>query len=556
MKHKLLVGLGMIAIVLAGAVGYVALKPNVSADALTVSGTTIQLVDASGAKVEKQVPVSLVFNGTVRQCSKRRIGRWKIAIRCKTINKSVNGTVLTDTTGAYTVTTASYKALSKEELVLVAAKLLAEQANRVVTPAENAYLQEISASLISKNLTQADQVNDALVQQMLAKANVTDNSEILLLSSTLTNSIYTKAVTTGKEQRDFKVKSVIASVKTETLVSDNQTISFLATDAKPSVNLTLKYTGAGQLDAIEKLYLADLETQNAGLTDQTATKPSVDGFLNYVSYYYLHVLDSSGLIKTTKPSISFHYLNSQIPLKRNSAGEYQATVGDRIGIYGKCLSDKTTASASASASSCVSQNTSSCMRPEPSCKLSYSGDTSSWKEAVPGIDTPTDQRTDARTGRFQILKPGLITITLTDTSNLKQDTVVTEKLRISETLEQSLSFFNITTNAPLKKDALDDSYLASPEDKILITRKCNDWPNDGNPHAAVMLCGIQFDPKNMVETIAVPDNLKGTAVSAIMLTKTGLLNVSFLGYPSNVSAKIKVVTGDIIPWTACGKDKC
>jgi len=289
MKRNRVLIYGGIAVVVLGIVGFALFsKLGISADSIeAMKGTKIQLVDDNGTKIEKQVPISLVFNGTVRQCTRTRALGFKINTNCKTVNKSFSGTVLTNEDGEYLASTTSYRPLSKDELRKIAESLLAEQLNRELTAEEKQLLQNITYQLAGIGLPTQEQVTN-VVKKNLTIGSGSDTGSII--SSIFFSPVFSAALSTGKEQHNFQLLNIVAGVKTNLLTSDTQTVSFYASDYKASTSLTVKYAGAKQLEDIKNLYFAEIDKQTTGTADsKTAIKQSITDFVDYMSFYFVHV---------------------------------------------------------------------------------------------------------------------------------------------------------------------------------------------------------------------------------------------------------------------------
>lgn len=294
MSKKIAITLAVIVVLLVAAVA-VYLRSGASADSVeALKGTKIQLVDEKGEKVAREVPISLVFNGTIRSCRVVRVFGFK-GSRCSTVNRTFNGTAMTDANGEYTVSTSSYRRLTKDELVKVAQSLLQESVGRDLTSEEIKKILAVVTALYDKqNPTQADVTAAVNAQFKTSSANTVTNIatgfiNTQVATAAFTNPIFAFGLMTGREEHGFSLINVVATVKTSLINSDNQIISFYSTDYKPSVNLTLNYNGAGLLAAAKDSYFAEIDKTSNPDADKQAIKDSVTGFTDYMSYYVVHI---------------------------------------------------------------------------------------------------------------------------------------------------------------------------------------------------------------------------------------------------------------------------
>lgn len=293
MKRKsrvgLIIGLIILALAVTGVVIYY--YSGTSADSIeAIRGTNVQLVDEKGESVKKQVPVTLVFSGTIRSCKVTRVFGAKFS-GCKTVNKTFGGVALTDETGVYTASVSSYRKLTKDELYILALSLMSDNLDAPLSAQEQEFIRSVINELAGiENPTQAQvtAVIDAKLKNSASIIATFHNSA--LMPFVLYNPIFALGLATGTQEHGFKLLNVTASVKTSLITSDLQTISFYTTDYKPSVNLTLKYNGVGLLTAAKDAYFTQVDGTTATDIEKEAIKTSITGFVDYVPYYMVHIV--------------------------------------------------------------------------------------------------------------------------------------------------------------------------------------------------------------------------------------------------------------------------
>ena len=319
-KRKLLIG-GAITVVVLCAVGVIWFsKFGVSADSVEATKTTtIQLVDENGAKVEKQMPLSVVFTGTEKKCVKYiRHYLWvKTGSKtvCSIVPASTTGTVLTNEKGQYVASMASYKTLTNEQLGKVIRNLMDDRLLRAMTSEEDARLQKVIDSVGALNQPTKNQVmeivNKAIKEwDASAIANIDPNSWnkvgtfVISDFSTAVKRVFSstdfdEALTTGKLKSNFQLTNMKIMIKGNDTISGYQNISFYASEYKESVNLELRYIGNEQLESIKDSYFTEIDKKTTASADSKAVmKQSISDFVDYVSFYFVH------LAKNDDPNIA------------------------------------------------------------------------------------------------------------------------------------------------------------------------------------------------------------------------------------------------------------
>jgi len=321
MKSKVwfwIAGLFVLALVITAAVIYY--YSGVSADSVeALKGTKIQLVDADGKTVvQRAIPIKLVFNGTIRSCKVVRVFGAKYS-KCKTVNKTFSGVTVSDETGAYTVSTSSYRSLTNEELQTVAKSTLEEKLGRKLTTQEILLIHNIVRKASVVESPTSDQIKKIVDAQIKSSGNLTiAKNDVDSIVDFFVSPMFSLALQTGKEYHGFQLLNVVASVDTTVLSSDSQTISFYTDDYKSSVNLVVDYKGAELIAAAKNYYFAEIDKSTASESDKTVAKTSITDFADYVSFYVVHIADltekssediatkASELVKKTLTAVNEH----------------------------------------------------------------------------------------------------------------------------------------------------------------------------------------------------------------------------------------------------------
>lgn len=218
-----------------------------SADSLEANkGTKIQLVNSKGEAVKKEVPLELVLVGKKKRCTTRRIGFSVLRItKCKKVPASIDKTVTTDANGAYTISTESYRKLTKDEQKRLVKSILSDSVGRTFTDDE---IKQILEYVLNDNMSESQQRDGVgrAVRAVLANS-VMSVSRRDHLNTIITNKmLYWVILPNRTTEKDFEMTSAKVGPKSYIYATDKNsgkiTVSFLTSEYKPEVNLPLQFS--------------------------------------------------------------------------------------------------------------------------------------------------------------------------------------------------------------------------------------------------------------------------------------------------------------------------